>query len=183
MTDNSRLLIVGGSGRNVGKTEFVCRLIEKTCSRHKVFALKVSAVFPDEETFHGDHPDNEPALCLFEETRRDTAKDTSRMLRAGACRVFYLRSADDGILTGFAQFQSLIPPDAVIVCESNSLVRFLKPGLFILVKASRGSMKARALSLLEHADIIVVSRGESGFPELEQIELDQDNSWLLVDKR
>ena len=183
MISDSRLLIVGGSGRNVGKTEFVCRLIQKISTRHEVFALKVSAVFPDEETCHGDHAGDTSNGCLFEEIRRDTAKDTSRMLRAGACRVFYLRSGDAGILNGFVEFKRQVPPDSVIVCESNSLVRFVNPGLFILVKAKQGSVKARVRSLLDRADMVVISRGEAGFPELERIALNQNNSWMLVDKK
>ncbi|MBE0584807.1 MAG: hypothetical protein IH612_13755 [Desulfofustis sp.] len=183
MIDDSRLLIVGGSGRNVGKTEFVCRLIQKVATRHEVFALKVSAVFPDEKPFHGDHTEDAANGYLFEETSRDKEKDTSRMLRAGARRVFYLRSGDDGILQGFTAFKRQVPPDAVIVCESNSLVRFVNPGLFILVKAERGSVKARVHSLLDRADMVVISRGHAGFPELERIVLDRHNSWMLADTR
>ncbi len=183
MINDTRLLIVGGSGRNVGKTEFVCRLIEKLRYRHKVFALKVSAVFPDEEIFHGDHVADESSGNLFEETRRDTTKDTSRMLRAGACRVFYLRSSDADIRNGFAEFKRQVPSDAVIVCESNSLIRFVNPGLFILVKAKRGSVKSRVHSLSGRADMVVISQGESGFPEIERIELSNNNSWILGDAK
>ncbi len=183
MITDARLLIVGGSGRNVGKTEFVCRLIEKISCHHEVFALKVSAVFPDEKPFHGDHAEDASADDLFEETRRDTAKDTSRMLRAGAGRVFYLRTDDAGILSGFAEFKRQVPPNTIIVCESNSLVRFVNPGLFILVKAEQGIVKARVHSLLDRADMVVISRGEAGFPELERIALNRNNSWMLVDKK
>jgi len=179
MKSESNLLIVGGTGRNVGKTEFLCRLIRKISSTSEIFALKVSAIFPDEHTFHGDHSDDLTGHYLFEETRRDTPKDTSRMMQAGACRVFYLRSNDEGILNGYESFKNQLPQGALVVCESNSLVNVVKPGLFILVRAGQGIVKARAKSLLEYADLVLVSDGESGFPELEKIGLDKDKQWIM----
>src|SRR6056297_165204 len=98
MLHDPNLLIVGGTGRNVGKTEFVCRLIEKISRTEVVYALKVSAIFPDEEIYHGNHDGEESVHHLFEETRMETGKDTSRMLQAGASRVFYLRGDDNTIL-------------------------------------------------------------------------------------
>lgn len=179
MKSESKLLIVGGAGRNVGKTEFVCQMIRKVSSTSEIFALKVSAIFPEEQNDHGDHSGDPTDHYLFEETRRDTRKDTSRMLRAGACRVFYLRSNDEGILNGYEAFKKQLPQDALVVCESNSLVNMVKPGLFILVRATEGIVKDRAKSLLERADLIVVSDGKSGFPELEKIGLDKDKQWVI----
>lgn len=53
MLKNKRLLVVGGTGRDVGKTEFVCKLMGKISEYRPVYALKVSAIFPDEELYHG----------------------------------------------------------------------------------------------------------------------------------
>jgi len=121
MKQDNKLLIVSGTGRNVGKTEFVCRLIKKKSTKHEIYALKVSAVYPDEDIYHGNHSEEFSNHYLLEETRKDTAKDTSRISKAGAQRVFYLRSNDAGIKRGFAGFRKHIPKKAVIVCESNSL--------------------------------------------------------------
>ena len=97
MKFDDQLLIVGGTARNVGKTEFVCRLITSICRKYPVYGLKVSAIFPDEGIYHGNHTDDMPTRQVVEETRLYTGKDTSRMLQAGARRVFYLRSEDNGI--------------------------------------------------------------------------------------
>lgn len=181
MIHDGSLLIVGGTGRNVGKTEFVCRLIMKLSQVQKVCALKVSAVYPDETDHHGDHRNEQQDDCLSEERRRETPKDTSRMLRAGAYRVFYLRGNDEKIVNGFAEFKKLIPPDVLIICESNSLAKFVKPGLFIAVASNNGVVKERITPLLKSADIVVVSDGRSGFPELERIGVNRDNSWIITD--
>lgn len=175
------LLIVGGAGRNVGKTEFVCRLIRKIAKKHEVYGLKVSTIFPDEQLFHGDHSGDAPSGHLYEETRVSPEKDTSRMLRAGAKRVFYLRSDDNkGVLAGFEEFLQKIPRDAAVICESNSLGNIVEPALYIMVKSVSGEVKTRAITQLAHADLVVVSDGQSGFPEIEKIALDRNNHWRLL---
>lgn len=178
----NRLLTVGGTGRHVGKTEFICRLIKKISAQRPVYALKVSAIFPDEELYHGEHPADESGLHLFEETNRTSDKDTSRMLQAGAVRVFYLRTSDSGITVGFEEFLRQIPEKAAVVCESNSLGHFVQPALFIMVKPASGEMKARAVTQLQCADLIVVSDGVSGFPELASISFSEATGWIIQTK-
>jgi hypothetical protein len=173
----TNLLIVAGAGRNVGKTEFVCRLIAQLAGRKEIYGLKVSAVHPDEAIYHGDHPARSLPSSLFEETRFDLDKDTSRMLRAGARKVYYLQGDDVQIRTGFEEFQRRIPPSAPVVCESGSLWKYVQPGLLVLVKAVSVEMKPRALGIAEHASLIVESDGQSGFPQLESIIYSDVHGW------
>ena len=179
MSKNNKLLIAGGTGRNVGKTEFLCRLIKKISTERPVYAIKVSAIFPDEELYHGNHSVDESGLCLVEETNRTTDKDTSKMLRAGAVQVFYLRTDNTGIKAGFDQFLKHIPENAVVVCESNSLGQFVQPALSIMVKPVSGQIKQRAVAQLECADLVVVSDGVSGFPALQSICFSEAIGWEL----
>ena len=179
MIQNNRLLIVAGSGRNVGKTEFVSRLIQKISPSQAICALKVSAVVPNEEIYHGNHSSAVLENYLIEETQRNTNKDTSRMLRAGACRVFYLRSDDAGIEKGFEEFQKHVPEDAAIICESNSLWQYVNPGLLFVVRSTDGVIKPRAVPLLERADMIVVSDRLSGFPEIDRVGYNETDEWYL----
>ena len=175
---HNNLLIVAGTGRNVGKTEFICQLIKKFRLTANIYTLKVSAVYPDEGIYHGNHAGTEIVGRLFEETRIDLDKDTSRVLRAGAKRAFYLRSDNDCIEEGYLEFRSLIPEDAVVVCESNSLRMAVEPGLMILVRPVTYDCKPRAVSLLPLCDIEIISDGQSGFPRLEDIELTKQRGWV-----
>lgn len=177
MIYDRNMIIVGGTGRNVGKTEFVCRLIQKSSRTMDIYGLKVSSIYPDEELFHGDHSEDESRNALFEETRTEGTKDTSRMLRAGAKRVFYLRSDDKSISSAFREFRQRLPEGAVVVCESNSLVNIVQPGLFIVVRSVDGEVKPRALPLLEMADGIVVSDKKSGFSDLAKISYRPGSGW------
>jgi hypothetical protein len=174
-----KLLVVGGTGRNVGKTEFACRLIALFAARADIYGLKVSAVYPGEMDLHGAHPDEVGKGVLFREVRRDSNKDTARMLRAGAKEVYYLRDDGANIAAGYRKFTELIPQHALVVCESNSLAGVVRPGLHLVVRTVAGPVKERSLALLTAADLVVVSDGVSGFPELMRIDVD-DGGWLLT---
>lgn len=178
MEQFNNLIVVAGSGRNVGKTEFTCRLIRQFCSRTDIYGLKVSAIHPDEGIYHGNHSDRDMIANLVEETRYGLEKDTSRMLRSGARRVFYLQGDDVQIKTGFQTFLSLIPPDSVIVCESGSLWQLVHPGLLILVTVADSEIKPRARKILDQVPLVVVSDGVSGFPEIERIHLSKSDGWF-----
>ena len=171
------LLIVAGAGRNVGKTEFVCRLIEQCSRQRDIYGLKVSAIHPDEAIYHGDHSTQQFTTNLYEEIRSDQEKDTSRMLRAGARKVFYLQGDDDQIRAGFREFQRLIPDAAPVICESSSLWKYVRPGLLVLVKAAHVQIKPRAVEIAEHASLIIDSDGRSGFSQLDSISYSGGHGW------
>lgn len=179
MTKNKNLLVVGGTGRNVGKTEFICQLIEVVSSDHPVYTLKISAVYPDEELFCGNHAPGNAEQHLSEELNVSGTKDTCRMLRAGAQKAFYLRSSDENVLEGYRMFQKHIPEGLIVICESNSLGQLIEPALSVIIKSSKLPIKSRALPLLERADLIVTSDGVSGFPELKAIEYLKGFGWRL----
>ncbi len=178
-----RVLVVGGTGRNVGKTELVCRLITHCIRQHQpLWALKVSAVFPGEAPFHGNHDDLErrPPFLLFEEQDRDSAKDTSRMLRAGAQRAFFLSCENEQVLPAFLHFSQTVPPRTALICESNSLADYLRPGLHVMVTSRAGVSKPRSRRHLETADLVIVSDGINGFPETAALLLDHTGCWHLA---
>jgi len=174
----NNLVIVAGSGRNVGKTEFVCGLIRNVSSKCQVYGLKVSAVYPDEKIYHGCHG-NTVSEPLVEETRVDLDKDSARMLRAGAQRVFYLRAEDAQIKNGFEQFLKMVPDGAPVVCESGSLSKIVRPGLLVLVTRKDVQCKPRSAELIQSVSLIVHSDGTSGFPELGDVDYSGKRGWYL----
>ncbi len=175
----SRLCIVGGTTRNVGKTTFCCQLIAKLAKHIPIYGLKVSTIFPDETLQHGDH--SNISEHLFEETRKDTTKDTSRMLRAGASRVFYLQGDDNHIAQGYQDFLDHIPPKSFIVCESNSLGHILLPDLMIMLVQPANPIKSRAATLLNRADLIISPKDHFNFPEVSKITITKTSFRLRQD--
>lgn len=129
------LIIIGGSSRNVGKTTLALKLIEKYAGSETITGLKVTSIRRGEESFHGSHPD--PDLQDFritEETSDKSCKDTSKMLTAGADRVYYIETPDNQINKALDIFLATKNTGGPIVCESRNLRIAVIPGLFVLLK-------------------------------------------------
>ena len=133
-------IIIGSTGRNTGKTEFACRLIEKHSKTYQICGVKVVAIDKKEgncprggkgcgvcSSLKGDYE-------IFEETVIDPTKDTSRMLEAGAHKVFFLKVDKNFLEKGIKALLEIIPPEMMVVAESNSIRKVLEPGLFIVIK-------------------------------------------------
>jgi hypothetical protein len=125
------LILISGSGTRSGKTSVVCRII-KQFSNLKITSIKISPHF--HETTTGLIPLSEKkGYSIYEETNTDTLKDTSRMLQAGAYRVFFAKVWDDQLPVVFDEVLKIVPPDAPIICESPALRNFIEPGVFIIM--------------------------------------------------
>ena len=179
--------MVGSAGRNAGKTELACALLRRFAKAHDVVGVKVTAI----DEMNGECPRGgegcgvctslEGPFCITAETSGPPGKDTARMLEAGATRVLWLRCLKSHLELGARALIDAIGPDTVCVCESNSLRRVLKPGVFVIVKDkdSRG-FKASAEDVLEFADRVVLSDSASFDLNLDRVEL-PGNRWALVE--
>jgi hypothetical protein len=125
------LLIISGSGNKSGKTSIACRIIEQL--RHlKVIGIKITPHF--HETTDGlVTVVEEDGYSVFEETNLYIQKDSSRMLRAGAARVFFAKVNDDTIRDAFIEIMEHISCNTPVVCESPALRHFVEPGLFLIM--------------------------------------------------
>jgi uridine kinase len=108
------LLIIAGTGNESGKTTMACRIIEQF--KHlKIVSVKITPHF--HETTPGLVLVSEkPGYSVYEETNRDILKDTSRMLKAGASRVFFAKVTDKSLLNVFEVILKLISPGIPIIC-------------------------------------------------------------------
>jgi hypothetical protein len=176
------VLLIGANARNAGKTTLACSLIRKFSFDFPLIGLKVTRTCIREEQFHGTH--GEPELegwFLNEEINYSGTKDTHRMLEAGAQKVFYLRSNEDKIEEAFLSFMKEIGKNSLIVCESRSLRRFIKPAIFIMMMNEQPVSQSKEVqSYLRFADI-VSNRGndENSIMEIvSRVEI-QDHLWFL----
>lgn len=151
------MIMIGGNSRNSGKTTLACSIISKFSVDHEVIGLKVTRILPGESKLHGKHTESlETGYTLFEEFDTGTAKDTSRMLKAGATRVFYIRAEDNFIEKGVLHLLSRYINNQVIVCESRSLRTVLKPGLFLMMMKLNAETAMKDVSAyLPQADKII----------------------------
>jgi hypothetical protein len=174
------LLLVGGSNRNVGKTTLILNLIKKYKAQFSIIGLKVSSIQPGEDQFHGTHLNLESNFEVYEETNKDGQKDTSKMLIAGAKKVYYIRSTDELIPQAFNSLQSKIPPNVMIICESISLRKHLIPGVFILIQDARSeNIKQSFVELKSLANQVITTDGNEFDFDVESIIIEHQK-WLLI---
>lgn len=128
------MVMIGGNSRNSGKTTLACDIISRLSGIHEIIGLKVTSVRPEEDEMHGNHT-GEDTSCysIFEELNTVSNKDTSKMLRAGATHVFYVRVSDKFIEKAVLHFMSTYINKQVIICESRNLRRIINPGLFLMM--------------------------------------------------
>jgi hypothetical protein len=176
---------VGSTGRNLGKTELACRIVNRHAGRAPIAGLKVTTVAHDE----GGCPRGGEGCgvcssfgeswCVMRELDAASDKDTSRLLASGARASYWLRVRAGDLAAGARGLLAQVPAGWVSVCESNSLARVVEPGLFLQVRAAgERAVKPSAQAVASLVDRVVVSDGESFDLDLERISL-CDGAWAL----
>jgi len=128
------LLLIAGTGTKSGKTSLACKIIEQF-SNLDITSIKISPHF--HETTEGLISKSEKkGYSIYEESNRDTTKDTSRMLSSGAYKVFFAKVWDDQLPDVFLEIFKDLPSDIPIICESPALRNFIEPGVFIIMTSN-----------------------------------------------
>lgn len=129
----TNLLLIAGTGNKSGKTTLACRVIEQF-RQFEITGVKITPHF--HETTPGLLLISEnKGFSIFEELDAKSTKDTSRMLRAGARKVYFAKVTDNDLLNAFTEILKFIPEGTPIVCESPGLRNFLDPGIFIIMRS------------------------------------------------
>ena len=161
------LLLVTGSGRNVGKTTFICDVIASN-PRRKMAAVKISPHF-HEPTEGLETIIETETFRIYEETNFESSKDTSRYLLAGAVKSYYIQTTDDGLLEAFRLTSVLLEPDLPFIVESARLGKLLTPELFIFIQHSDSVDKPFSIEMREKADFTVFSQDNEFSMSPEQV--------------
>lgn len=179
------MLMIGSAGRNAGKTELACSLIRRFGLERKIVGIKVTTVDRKDGTCPrggkgcGVCSSMSGAFCITEETLAAGRKDTSRLLAAGASRVFWLRVMRKSLHQGAVALLNAVGGDAVLICESNSLRKVMEPGLFLMVRDKDSDQyKISAMRVKGYADRTVLLDG-TGFATLLDAIGVVDDRWVL----
>jgi hypothetical protein len=155
MLRDPRLILIGSSGRNSGKTHLAVKLISRYAERG-VYALKVTGV--EALGLSCARGGEGCGACRLEQDyviRREAdaaaPKDTSLMLAAGAREVWWLRSLRDVMETAYRDFSARIPAGALVIAESNSLRHFVQPALFVMLTDPAAPCKKSAAEVAAYA--------------------------------
>jgi molybdopterin-guanine dinucleotide biosynthesis protein A len=183
-----KMLMIGSAGSNAGKTELACALIKRLSKAAEIVGIKITTI--KEQDGRCPRGGEGCGVCaslngnfvITEETDRDSNKDTARLLKAGAAQVFWLRVIKGHMEDGMSSLLEVMGPNAVSVCESNSLRQVVEPGLFIMVKGPAGQQwKWSAQGVKHYADKIVTSDGSSFDFDIERIRL-VDGKWAMQEQ-
>lgn len=169
MIERPDMILVGAATRNVGKTEFCCRLIRNAAAAEEVIAVKITPVKEMESGFQ-----------ITEECRATPDTDTGRMLAAGAKQAFWLRTSREGLEQGLVELLRRIPEHIGVVCESTRARAVVQPGGFIIIQAENSEeMKPSCRRLMELADRIVTFHGDGWDTDPSSISF-QNNRWETI---
>ncbi len=165
-----RLIVVGGHTRSIGKTQLVCDLIA-ALPQATWLAGKITQYGHGVCATNGHDCDCAPTehvVALDWESDAHAATDSARFLQAGASRSFWLRTKQGYLAEGMPPLRQALgegtqtnASDGLnVIVESNSLLQFVKPSLYVTVlDTAREDFKDSARHMLDRADVFVFRRG------------------------
>jgi len=146
-----KLVVVGGQVRKVGKTSVIAELVRGLNSLAWT-AVKISHHGGDADSQDSPSADDLPAHLDFlwsEEKDPNGHDDTSRYLAAGARRALWMRARGGTLAQALPGLLKALEGDEHVIVESNSILAFLKPTVFLFViDESRRELKASARQFL-----------------------------------
>ena len=174
MTTLPNWLLISGSGRNVGKTTLICRIIHEM-SDLKPVAVKISThmhSLPEESDWIIRKED----FCVIRESRINS-KDSSKMLQSGAESAFYAQGPDyrlPEILSALNKYTFERP----VICESGGLRNIIIPGIYLLIKSEENKIKPGLRKPEILADVILTPNDVFN-GKIEKKILFKNNNWLI----
>lgn len=158
------IVVVGGHSRSIGKTSVAAGIVAGL-REWEWTAVKI--------TQHGHgvcSPSGAPCDCatgmdhpyaVSAEICPGPDSDTSRFLAAGAARSYWVRTAAGELGHAMPTLRRLIAGSRNLIVESNSLLQYLQPDLYLVVADfSVADFKDSARRFLDRADALVISGGD-----------------------
>ena len=168
------IVVVGGHSRNIGKTSVVEGLI-RGMPEMQWTALKITQFGHGMCSANGEPCDCETAehaVAVSEERDRSSGTDSSRYLAAGAARSLWVRTRTGDLAEAMPRIRRELEKTENALIESNSILRFLRPDLYLSVLNTEvEDFKKSAQLYLDRADAILVPDGALGRPAWKGISL------------
>jgi molybdopterin-guanine dinucleotide biosynthesis protein len=168
------IVVIGGHSRNIGKTSVVEGIIRALPEKHWT-ALKITQFGHGMCSANGEPCDCETAehtLAVSEERDATTGTDSSRYLAAGAVRSLWVRTRMGDLVEAMPRIRREIEMAENAIIESNSILRFLKPDLYLSVlDPTVEDFKSSAKLFLDRADAVLVPQGALRRPEWKDVSL------------
>jgi len=142
------IVVVGGSGKDIGKTAFVCAMVS-ALSEYRWTAVKVTG----HDYQHAEDKDRPTISVIHEETEPGEDTDTARYLAAGARRALLVTRTGSGI--PIHEILRTIGRDQNVIFESNRIIDAINPDI-CLALVGGDERKPSFQRLLELADAMIM---------------------------
>jgi hypothetical protein len=153
------IVVIGGHTRNVGKTSVVAGLIAGFRDHHWT-ALKITQYGHGVCSANGapcDCANADHSWAVTEERDRSGDSDTSRFLVAGADHSWWVRTQQGHLAEAMPRIRAILHGAGNVIIESNSILRFLKPDLYLTVlDPATEDFKSSAQQFLDRADAVLL---------------------------
>ena len=167
------LVVIGGHSRSVGKTSVVAGLIA-ALREFDWIALKITQYGHGICSANGEACDcatGDHSWAISEEHDKSGESDTSRFLVAGAHRVFWVRTEQGRLAEAMPTLRQRIEGARNVIIESNSILKFLRPDLFLTVlNPETADFKTSAREFLDRVDAVIL-RETNGSPAWQAVSL------------
>jgi molybdopterin-guanine dinucleotide biosynthesis protein len=155
------VVVIGGHSRDVGKTSVVAGLIAalpaKNWTAVKITQFGHGVCSVSAEPCECALSEHEHAWSLDEETERSGQTDTSRFLAAGAMKSLWVRTKQGMLAEAMPALRDAIRSAENVIIESNSVIRFLRPDLYLSVlDPATADFKQSAREFLDRAHALVI---------------------------
>jgi Molybdopterin-guanine dinucleotide biosynthesis protein len=161
------IVVVGGHSRNIGKTSVMEGLIRGLPERRWT-AFKITQFGHGMCSANGEPCDCETAehtVAVTEEKDGASGTDSSRYLAAGAVRSLWVRTRTGDLAEAMPRIRKELERAENAVIESNSILRFLRPDVYLSVlDPTVEDFKESARLYLDRADAVLVPEGAVGQP-------------------
>ena len=156
------IVVIGGHSRSVGKTSVVAGLIA-ALPELRWMAVKITQYGHGICSADGELCDcatDDHSWAVTEERDRSGASDSSRFLVAGATRSLWVRTRQGMLAEAMPRLRQELAAAENAILESNSVMRFLRPHLYITVlDVATADFKTSAQEFLDRADAVVLHDG------------------------
>ena len=153
------LIVVGGHSRSVGKTSVVAGIIAALPEMHWT-AAKITQYGHGICSANGEPCDcatDDHSWAITEERDQSGGSDSSRFLVSGAVRSLWVRTRQGMLAEAMPRLRKELAGAQNVILESNSVMRFLRPDLYITVlDAANPDFKASAKEYLDRADAVIL---------------------------
>jgi hypothetical protein len=153
------IVVIGGHSRSVGKTSVVAGIISALPDRHWT-ALKITQYGHGVCSANGEPCDcatDDHTFAVSEEKDQSGESDTSRFLVAGAEHSWWVRTQQGRLAEVMPRVRQILAGAENAIIESNSILRFLKPDLYLTVlDPATADFKSSAQQFLDRADAVLL---------------------------